>query len=64
VVPPSYQRQLYQSLEGTEKELVTLSDSYHVATMDNERQRIFSDTLGFIRTHAPDSAGGFLDPRG
>jgi carboxylesterase len=63
VVPPPYQRELHRSLGCPEKELVTLPDSYHVATMDNERKRIFSDTLGFIRRHAGTPAGGFLAPR-
>ena len=29
-----------------------LTDSYHVATLDNDADKIFAGSLDFIRTHA------------
>lgn len=34
-----------------------LENSYHVATLDNDAERIFEESLEFVRTHAPASAG-------
>jgi carboxylesterase len=34
-----------------------LEDSYHVATLDNDAERIFEESLEFVRTHAPAPAG-------
>jgi len=48
VVPPANQREIYGSISSAVKSLVELPDSYHVATMDNDRERILAGTLEFI----------------
>ncbi len=52
VVPPANQREIYESISSNDKRLVSLDDSYHVATMDNDKERIFSETLAFVATHS------------
>ena len=52
VVPPANQRELYRSISSTDKTLIELRDSYHVATMDNDKDRIFTGALEFIATHS------------
>ena len=54
-VPPANQQTLYRGLGSATKRLVMLDDSYHVATMDHDKERIFADTLEFIRAHAADA---------
>lgn len=51
-VPPSNQEELFRSLRCEEKKLVILENSYHVATMDNDKELIFREALGFVRAHA------------
>jgi len=48
VVPPDNQREIYETIASADKTLVRLPDSYHVATMDNDRDLIFAGTLHFI----------------
>ncbi|GII90221.1 alpha/beta hydrolase [Sinosporangium siamense] len=52
VVKPESVRILRERLTNGNLEIVQLMDSYHVATLDNEADRIFSGSLDFIRTHA------------
>ncbi len=52
VVPPANQRELYGAISSADKTLIELRDSYHVATMDNEKERIFSGALEFIASHS------------
>ena len=40
---------IYESLGSTDKELIELPDSYHVATMDNDAPTIFEKSLEFVR---------------
>lgn len=54
-VPPANQQTLYRQLGSATKRLVMLEDSYHVATMDHDKERIFAGTLKFIQTHAGDA---------
>jgi carboxylesterase len=35
-----------------------LSDSYHVATLDNDKETIFQGSLEFVRAHALAAGGG------
>jgi carboxylesterase len=51
VVPPANQSELYASISSTDKALIELWDSYHVATMDHEKERVFAGTLEFISGH-------------
>jgi carboxylesterase len=55
VVPPANQHEIYGSISSTDKTLIELPDSYHVATMDQEKERIFAGTLEFISEHVPGS---------
>jgi len=48
VVPPQNQRDIYKTIGSREKRLIELPDSYHVATMDNDREVIFSAVLEFM----------------
>lgn len=48
VVPPANQRELYGAISSADKTLIELRDSYHVATMDNDKERIFYGVLEFI----------------
>jgi carboxylesterase len=48
VVPPKIQREIYGKIASADKQFVELRDSYHVATMDNDRQTVFAKTLEFI----------------
>lgn len=51
-VPPDNQREIYETIASTDKALVTLQDSYHVATLDNDKELIFAKTLEFVAKHA------------
>ena len=60
VVEPISGRVLLQGMAsgtagGTVEERV-LEDSYHVATLDNDAQTIFTGSVDFIRAHAPATA--------
>jgi carboxylesterase len=52
VVPPANQIEIYKSISSTDKQLIELKDSYHVATMDNDKERVFSATLEFVAGHS------------
>ena len=52
VVPPANQREIYDSISSDDKELVPLHQSYHVATMDYDKEEIFSKSLAFVAAHA------------
>jgi|WetSurMetagenome_2_1015567.scaffolds.fasta_scaffold70880_2 carboxylesterase len=52
VVPPANQREIYESIGSEDKELVPLHHSYHVATMDYDKEEIFSRSLAFVAAHA------------
>lgn len=52
VVPTANQREIYRSISSKDKALVKLESSYHVATMDNDKEFVFAETLGFLATHA------------
>ncbi|MCG5212265.1 alpha/beta fold hydrolase [Streptosporangium soli] len=52
VVKPTSVRILRERLTGGNLTVVELRDSYHVATLDNDADRIFTGSLEFISTHA------------
>lgn len=52
VVPLQNQRDLYAALRSPEKRLVTLEKSFHVATMDYDRDAVYRQALAFIAEHA------------
>ncbi|MEI6309150.1 MAG: alpha/beta fold hydrolase [bacterium] len=51
-VPPANQEELFRSLRCEEKKLVVLENSYHVVTMDHDKELVFREALGFVRAHA------------
>jgi carboxylesterase len=57
VVEPASGQLLLSKISSREVEEVLLLDSYHVATLDNEAQRIFDGSLEFVRRHAKTTAG-------
>jgi len=50
-------RLLHAGATGTTVTEVALTNSYHVATMDNDAEQIFTGTLDFIRQHARPGVG-------
>jgi carboxylesterase len=52
VVPPKNQQELFASIASPDKQLVPLPNSFHVATMDCDKEEIFSRTLEFIATRS------------
>ncbi|PWW20517.1 esterase/lipase [Cytobacillus oceanisediminis] len=49
VVPPSNSQDIYNSIKSGAKELVTMENSYHVATLDNDQELIIQRTLQFLQ---------------
>lgn len=52
VVPPMNGPLIVELLGSTDKRLLWLEESYHVATLDNDKERIAEETLAFIRSHS------------
>jgi carboxylesterase len=53
VVEPLSGRLLMAGTSATEVEERLLSDSYHVATLDNDAEQIFAGSVEFVRAHVP-----------
>jgi carboxylesterase len=51
VVPPTNGLFIYERIASEEKRLLWLEDSYHFATVDNDKDRIVEETLTFVQTH-------------
>jgi carboxylesterase len=56
-VKPFNSRRIVQRVGSSSKDLVTLSNSYHVATLDYDAQAIFERTLAFARSLPSNGAG-------
>jgi carboxylesterase len=52
VVGPASLKVLRSALPGEQLEVRECADSYHVATLDNDAQAIFTGSLEFVRTHS------------
>jgi carboxylesterase len=50
-VPPPNAPFILDNIGATDKRLVWLDNSYHVATLDNDKELIASETLKFIQNH-------------
>lgn len=48
VVPPQNSQEIYGSISSDERSIVKLEDSYHVATLDNDRELIAEKCIEFI----------------
>jgi carboxylesterase len=57
VVEPASGQLLLSKISSRDVEEVLLPDSYHVATLDNDAERIFEGSLEFVRRHARTMAG-------
>ncbi len=51
-VHPSNAQYIYDNVASTDKELVWLENSYHVITMDREKDMVFDRTYNFIKGRA------------
>lgn len=52
VVPPENGPHILEKLGSADKELIWLESSYHVATLDNDKDLIAERTVRFVREHA------------
>jgi carboxylesterase len=59
VVEPVSARLLVAGLQtaGATVESRVLDNSFHVATLDHDAERLFAESLEFVRTHTPAAAG-------
>ena len=57
VVEPANSARLMEAAGSTDKQQIVLDNSFHVATMDNDLPLIVSESLAFVRAHAPMSTG-------
>lgn len=53
VVEPSNTEWILANVTSSDKEEVVLTNSFHVATIDNDAQTIFDRSLNFVRQHTP-----------
>ena len=51
VVPANCSYDIFDTVHSTEKELVSLDNSYHVASLDHDKDKIVQHTIDFIQTH-------------
>ena len=51
VVPANCSYDIFDTVHSTEKELVSLNNSYHVASLDYDKDKIIQHTIDFIETH-------------
>lgn len=51
VVPPENSQLIYNHIQSDEKEFVKLEDSYHVATIDHDKELIVSKCLQFFKKY-------------
>jgi carboxylesterase len=56
VVEPVNGRILMEGVSSTEVEEIVLTDSYHVATLDNDAERIFEGSVEFVTARLPKAA--------
>ena len=57
VVPPANSEYIFQKLPNADKQLVWLEDSYHVATLDNDKDLILQKSIDFIKAHTQQTTG-------
>ncbi|MFD1362054.1 alpha/beta hydrolase [Lentibacillus salinarum] len=49
VVPPENAREIYESISSDTREFVLLEDSYHVATLDHDKEQLAEKCVVFIK---------------
>jgi carboxylesterase len=52
VVPPADGDAVWAGLASGQRERLLFPDSYHLVPLDNDAQRLFSESISFIRNHA------------
>ncbi|NWJ47354.1 MAG: alpha/beta fold hydrolase [Chloroflexi bacterium] len=52
VVPPMNAEYILNKLSSAEKRIVKLENSYHVATLDNDKDLILQESIAFIKAHS------------
>lgn len=52
VVPPQNSKEIYSTIRSEQKTLVKLENSYHVATLDNDKALIAQEAIAFIKALA------------
>ena len=58
VVPPADSARILGRVSSTDVREVLLEQSYHVATLDHDAERIFAESLAFVERLAPGLVGG------
>ena len=53
VVPPTNGEYILSRIASQEKRILWLEDSYHVATLDNDKEKIVQESIAFIQAHTP-----------
>ncbi|MFB4163203.1 alpha/beta hydrolase [Alteribacillus sp. JSM 102045] len=48
VVPPENSKLIYDNLSSEDKRLILMEESYHVATLDNDKEKIALESIAFI----------------
>lgn len=51
VVPPDNSLTIRDEIASPQKKMIELSNSYHVVTLDNDKEIIIEETLNFIKQH-------------
>jgi len=51
IVPPANAEYVLQRIASQEKRQLWLENSYHVATLDNDKNLILQESLNFIKSH-------------
>lgn len=49
VVPPENSQEIYDSISSEDRELVKLENSYHVATLDNDKELLAEKCVAFVK---------------
>lgn len=50
VVPPENSKYIYDQISSKQKEIISLEESYHVATLDNDKEPIISKSIAFLNS--------------
>ena len=58
VVEPESSRLILARVSSTDVTEIVLQDSYHVATLDNDADRIVAESLAFVRRIRPAVTAG------
>jgi carboxylesterase len=53
VVPPANGEYILSRIASQEKRILWLEDSYHVATLDNDKKQVVRESIAFIQAHSP-----------